>query len=196
MQGVRMRRVRLAPRWLAGYRSCRVRWRRYRGRDDCGTDDASDRSSRVRDWPVGDQRPRNARGPVSWAIEVNDKGQVVGASDTRSGKTHAFLWLDGRMRDLGSLAIFATIEINNRGQILGDDAVWQNGKVTNLGTLGGDQTITRDLNNVARSSVFSVPARQAQSRFPLAERQDARPRHARREVQRRDGDQRARAGGW
>ena len=62
-------------------------------------------------------------GPVSWAIAVNDKGQVLGASDTKSGKTHAFLWQDGEMRDLGSLVV-SSAEINNRSQILGQDAVW------------------------------------------------------------------------
>jgi len=43
-------------------------------------------------------------GANSLATNINDRGQVVGASFTATGETHAFLWEDGVMIDLGTLA--------------------------------------------------------------------------------------------
>lgn len=68
---------------------------------------------------------------TSQATALNDKGQVVGSSTSVAdgiSTTHAFLWENGVMRDLGSLATQAgdmgTIAraINNSGDIVGD--VW------------------------------------------------------------------------
>src|SRR5512133_842170 len=42
-------------------------------------------------------------GRSSAATAINEVGEVVGMSDTASGKQHAFLWQNGRMRDLGTL---------------------------------------------------------------------------------------------
>ena len=41
-------------------------------------------------------------GSESYASDINERGQVVGASERKTGK-HAFLWEDGTMRDLGTL---------------------------------------------------------------------------------------------
>jgi probable HAF family extracellular repeat protein len=83
---------------------------------------------------------------------INDRGEIIGVSETKatdkSGNPirHAFLWQNGRMRDLGPS--FAPTTINNRGQIIGvsetkgartSAVIWQNGKLTDLGTLGGKQ---------------------------------------------------------
>ena len=44
-------------------------------------------------------------GRLSEAYGINDAGVVVGAANTQSGETHAFLWtLGSPMRDLGSLS--------------------------------------------------------------------------------------------
>ena len=44
-------------------------------------------------------------GQLSEAYGINDAGVVVGAANTQSGETHAFLWtLGSPMRDLGSLS--------------------------------------------------------------------------------------------
>src|SRR5919198_1426876 len=40
-------------------------------------------------------------GGSSQANAINDHGQIVGWAETSSGKTHAFLWEKGHMRDLG-----------------------------------------------------------------------------------------------
>ena len=42
-------------------------------------------------------------GPTSRATHVNSAGQVVGASTTKAGATHAFLYTDGAMKDLGAV---------------------------------------------------------------------------------------------
>src|SRR5215217_3172364 len=39
----------------------------------------------------------------SYANGINDLGQVVGESRTASSRAHAFLWQNGKMRDLGTL---------------------------------------------------------------------------------------------
>ena len=82
-------------------------------------------------------------GRWSRAAAVNDRGQVVGSSLTRSGEEHAFLWQDGVMTDLGTLrgknyGTYA-FAINDLGQVLGysnDHAfLWQDGVMTDLGPL-------------------------------------------------------------
>lgn len=42
-------------------------------------------------------------GTFSFVGDVNDAGQVVGLSTTGAGETHAFLWENGVMTDLGTL---------------------------------------------------------------------------------------------
>src|SRR5207249_4977985 len=89
-------------------------------------------------------------GPVSIAYGINDVGQIVGTSATASGTSHAFLWSNGTMADLGSLGSMGPSDgrgINNRGQVVGGtiDAnnshyhafLWENGTMRDLGTLPG-----------------------------------------------------------
>ena len=110
-------------------------------------------------WEKGRMRDLGARfgGPGSWASAINERGQVVGAADTKaiakSGHhfTHAFLWEDGKVRDLGALGpgeSSSADALNERGQVVGASCrdiyshkgcrgfLWQNGKTTDLGTLG------------------------------------------------------------
>src|SRR6516165_9664411 len=65
---------------------------------------------------------------ASNAFGINDRGQVVGESNT-TGLTHAFLYSGGQILDLGTLAVgtlgaesWAT-GINNRGQVVGRSTV-------------------------------------------------------------------------
>jgi probable HAF family extracellular repeat protein len=106
-------------------------------------------------------------GNESQAEAINDVGQVVGGSTRRDGKQRAFLWANGRMRGLGSLGgsrSYAT-GINRAGQVVGwsflpgdpridpDEPpithafLWQNGVMTDLGTLGGPESKATDINN-------------------------------------------------
>ena len=60
-------------------------------------------------------------GGYSYGREINELGQVAGYSETASGREHAFLWQNGKMRDLGTLGGHNSYgrEINNHGQVVG-----------------------------------------------------------------------------
>jgi probable HAF family extracellular repeat protein len=80
----------------------------------------------------------------------SDGVQVVGESDSASGQQHAFLWTqNGGMISLGTGTAFA---INDAGQVVGghysggDAFLWQNGKMYDLGTLGGGSSFARAIN--------------------------------------------------
>jgi len=107
-------------------------------------------------------------GPDSWAASINAHGAVAGWSFTDSSPnpatgvptTHPFLWQDGTMHDLGTLAggTYAVVgslqspgagaSLNNRGQVIGTSNLagdlihhpflWDDGALTDLGTLGGN----------------------------------------------------------
>lgn len=81
---------------------------------------------------------------TSEAVAINDDGWVVGSCRTRSGRSRAFVWRQGRLTNLGSLGgdTFAAA-VNNRGQIVGSSFtstgvqhpfVWQDEKMVDLGT--------------------------------------------------------------
>ena len=77
---------------------------------------------------------------------------MAGLGDGASGETHAVLWRNHALIDLGTFpggTLSVANAINKRGQVVGgsmDGAglmhafVWQNGRMTNLGTLPGMTT--------------------------------------------------------
>jgi probable HAF family extracellular repeat protein len=95
-----------------------------------------------------------------YAIDINDRGQIIGGYDTKSG---AFLLQNGRVRDLGTLGgkYSEAVAINDRGQVIGQsdtkakDAdgyqishafLWENGKMRDLGTPRGEGSVAVAIN--------------------------------------------------
>ena len=83
-------------------------------------------------------------GGFSYAVAINDAGQVVGYSTTGTGKAHAFLWEKGTMIDLGDLGgrNSYAVAINNAGQVVGYSTtgtgdqhafLWEKGTMMDLG---------------------------------------------------------------
>jgi probable HAF family extracellular repeat protein len=96
----------------------------------------------------------------SWAIGINNRGQVIGLSGkcvspnfnlTGVVPQHGVIWQNGKAINLGSLG--GTLRtfpwaINSKGQVVGHSELagdltfypflWQNGALTNLGVLPGD----------------------------------------------------------
>jgi probable HAF family extracellular repeat protein len=109
--------------------------------------------------------------PVGAALAVNDRGEAVGWSGTcapgygpHETFVHALLWKDGTMTDLGTLGgktNALAVDINNRGQVMGNSNLagdithhaflWQAGVMTDLGTLAGDfSSDASDMNEIGQ----------------------------------------------
>src|SRR5690242_14893014 len=97
-------------------------------------------------------------GSNSYVSAINDRGQVVGYSETSSGETHAFLWKKGAMTDLGTLGggTSQAADINKFGQVVGWSTLvsgerhaflWDKGRMTDLGTLSGSDSYAVDIND-------------------------------------------------
>ena len=107
-------------------------------------------------------------GPDSWAMFVNDRGQVVGISYPDSnlssgcdtpGNNHAFIWEKGRMQDIGTLGGSCSWPegLSNQGRIVGwsnmagdttqHPFLWDGTTLLDLGTLGGSSAYATWIND-------------------------------------------------
>ncbi|MGP0096037.1 MAG: hypothetical protein ACLPHI_03300 [Terriglobales bacterium] len=103
-------------------------------------------------WESGEmQNVGNFGGTCTFAQDLNNRGQVVGASAlTGDQAQHPFLWDQGKLIDLGTFggSVGNGIAVNDAGQVAGwaaesDDQtnhtfLWSNGRKTDLGTVRGD----------------------------------------------------------
>lgn len=111
-------------------------------------------------WSGGGAQPLGTLGGgQSWATGINDVGQVAGMGITQSGQGHAFLYSNGALVDLGTLAggdWSSAYGINGFGQAAGygntasgafHAALWSGGTVADLGTLGGQNSYGMAIND-------------------------------------------------
>ena len=120
-------------------------------------------------WQNGVMRDLGTLGGTNSAgVFVNEAGEVAGWSDTSSmpdpitgaPPNHAFLWKDGKMRDLGTIGgtqITDLTALNERGEVAGEMTLadeqqthaflWDGKKLIDLGTFGGDHSGANGLNN-------------------------------------------------
>ena len=115
-------------------------------------------------WEEGKAQPLPTVGsdPDGVAFAINDQGQAVGYSGTCTSAIHAVLWTSGTAFPLPDLGTGAFAQgINDQGQIVGTvgspdgttqyAALWQNGAITNLGTLPGDfAALATGINNLGQ----------------------------------------------
>lgn len=104
-------------------------------------------------------------GDTSTAFGINDSDQIVGSSKIDAHYTHAFIYQDGSMQDLGApgdaTAVSVARAIAANGAIAGSGQpsssspshalLWQDGNVTDLGTLPGrTSSYAYGVNNVGQ----------------------------------------------
>jgi probable HAF family extracellular repeat protein len=89
---------------------------------------------------------------------LNERGHVVGHSETGEGRVHAFLWRDGEMVDLGTLGGYVSmaVAVNKHGQVVGYSEtatgewhafLWQRGRMVDLGAAGPGNSSAVDIND-------------------------------------------------
>ena len=98
-------------------------------------------------------------GNNSYALDINNNGQIVGSANNVYGADQGFLYSNGNMTTPGAHSYRA---INDSGKIVGQ--AWQgvgsgggmraflstNGAITDLGTLGGNESSATGINNLGQ----------------------------------------------
>jgi probable HAF family extracellular repeat protein len=109
-------------------------------------------------------------GATSVATDINDRGQIVGRSTSRSGLEHGFLYENGVFHDLGPLSeggLSGAAGLSENGLIVGDATnaadvrtavLWRNRRIQDLGTLNPFGTSQASAVNKAGHVVGSATA--------------------------------------
>lgn len=93
----------------------------------------------------------------SYAMGINNLGQVVGAGETEAGPWRAFVWHGGTMQKLGTLGGDSSVgvDINDDGDVAGNSVrldgqshafLYRKGRMRDLGTLGGTWSSANGIN--------------------------------------------------
>jgi probable HAF family extracellular repeat protein len=108
-------------------------------------------------------------GDFSFALGINDAGQVSGYSTNVTNESRAFLWDGATMQDLGTLGGTGSVAygINEIGQVSGWSRppnfgsrafLWDGTSMRDLGTLGGVTSVGWGLNNAGQVTGYSQRA--------------------------------------
>lgn len=106
-------------------------------------------------------------GRQSSIVALNDAGQAAGVSDTRDGKRHAFVFSNGKLRDLGTFggASSYAAAINDAGRVAGyadtpagerHAFVHDGAALKSLGTLGGNRSQATAINTAGQVVGFAT----------------------------------------
>lgn len=122
--------------------------------------------------------PLTPSGTQSEAVAVNASGVIAGSYTLSDGSTHACVWRNGQLIDLGTLPDTTSsraVAIDDRGDVAGTSwdhghahehaFVWSNGTMTALGTLGGDQSGAAAIDGTGRVVGMSTTAAGATHAF-------------------------------
>jgi probable HAF family extracellular repeat protein len=113
---------------------------------------------------------------TSEAVALNERGVVVGSTRSQTGPPRPVLWRDRMMRLLYRGTTYgAVVAINDHGQVIGARVptggavvhafIWENGKLTDLGTLGGAESDAAAIN--ARNHIVGVSNTRRGARHPV-----------------------------
>jgi probable HAF family extracellular repeat protein len=121
----------------------------------------------VAHWTVTDLGKLGGPDQFSVATGINAAGQVVGYSVVDAmGNTHAFVYSNGTMTDLGTLGGGGSrgFGINDAGQVTGDSDgrafLYSNGSMANLGTLGGPWSYGNAINAAGQITGYAATTAQ------------------------------------
>jgi probable HAF family extracellular repeat protein len=90
----------------------------------------------------------------TYAMDINDAGQVVGHARSAAGYLHAFLYSDGLMTDLGTLGGWSSYAygVNNAGDVVGYSSTVDGSRHAFLYRNG----VLRDLNDLVDTEEWKL----------------------------------------